>query len=71
MIVRATIRVARAPMLSGVSYPRQRTGLEVLWAVLPALALAALLAFTWRAIQAPRDQLVAPAEETSRELTDR
>ena len=31
--------------------PRQRGGLEMLWAVLPALGLALLMLFTWRAIQ--------------------
>jgi heme/copper-type cytochrome/quinol oxidase subunit 2 len=36
--------------------PRQRGGMEALWAVVPAVALAVLLAFTWRAIRsAPAD----------------
>jgi hypothetical protein len=32
--------------------PRQRGGVELLWAVVPAVALAVLLLFTWRAIRA-------------------
>jgi hypothetical protein len=35
--------------------PRQRGGMEMLWAVVPAVALAVVLGFTWRAI------LAAPA----------
>ncbi len=30
---------------------RSRYGVEVLWVVLPAVGLAALLFFTWRAVQ--------------------
>jgi heme/copper-type cytochrome/quinol oxidase subunit 2 len=32
--------------------PRQRGGVELLWAIVPAVALAVLLLFTWRAIRA-------------------
>jgi heme/copper-type cytochrome/quinol oxidase subunit 2 len=31
--------------------PRQRGGLELLWVILPAIGLAVLLLFTWRAVQ--------------------
>jgi heme/copper-type cytochrome/quinol oxidase subunit 2 len=31
--------------------PRQRGGLELFWAVVPAIGLAVLLLFTWRAVQ--------------------
>jgi heme/copper-type cytochrome/quinol oxidase subunit 2 len=44
--------------------PRSRQAVEMLWAVLPALGLIVLLAFTWRAIQstsAPRDPGATPA----------
>jgi heme/copper-type cytochrome/quinol oxidase subunit 2 len=34
--------------------PRERRSLEVVWAVVPAIALAVLLFFTWRAVRAPR-----------------
>jgi heme/copper-type cytochrome/quinol oxidase subunit 2 len=39
--------------------PRSRAGVEVLWALIPAVALAVLLVFTWRAVQA-RDAARAP-----------
>jgi heme/copper-type cytochrome/quinol oxidase subunit 2 len=32
--------------------PRSHLGVELVWAVLPAIGLAVLLAFTWRAIRA-------------------
>ena len=32
--------------------PRARAGMELTWAVLPAVGLAVLLLFTWRAIRA-------------------
>jgi heme/copper-type cytochrome/quinol oxidase subunit 2 len=41
--------------------PRQRGVVEVLWAVVPAAALAVVLAFTWRAIRA------VPTGERARE----
>jgi heme/copper-type cytochrome/quinol oxidase subunit 2 len=31
--------------------PRAHGGVELLWAVVPAVALAVLLVFTWRAVQ--------------------
>ena len=31
--------------------PRSRSAVEMMWAVLPAIGLAVLLAFTWRAIR--------------------
>ena len=59
-IVRATLRVSRlsgepavvAPT-GGSVLPRPRRGLELLWVILPALALAAVLGATWRAVSAP------------------
>jgi heme/copper-type cytochrome/quinol oxidase subunit 2 len=33
--------------------PRQRGAVEMVWAVVPAIALAALLVFTWRAMHPP------------------
>jgi hypothetical protein len=32
--------------------PRQRGGVELLWAIVPAVALGVLLVFTWRAVRA-------------------
>lgn len=41
--------------------PRERRGSEALWALLPAVALAVLLVFTWRAVHSPtRDSVSAP-----------
>lgn len=59
-ILRATLRLSRTSMPSAVgasqspavSLPRPRRALEVLWAVLPAVALALVLWGTWRAIEA-------------------
>jgi heme/copper-type cytochrome/quinol oxidase subunit 2 len=46
--------------------PRQRAGLELFWAIVPAVALVVLLLFTWRAVRAsvagvPRSVAVAEA----------
>jgi heme/copper-type cytochrome/quinol oxidase subunit 2 len=48
--------------------PRQRGGVEMLWAVVPALALAVVLAFTWRAIRAgaPGEPVRESAVEVAR-----
>ena len=49
-IVRSVLGARHLPSpVAGV--PRSRIGVELLWAVMPAVALAALLVFTWRAIQ--------------------
>ena len=45
---------------SGARLPKQRGALEMLWAVLPAIGLAVLLAFTWRAVKASRAAAPAP-----------
>lgn len=42
--------------------PRERRGMAVLWAVLPALALTVLLFFTWRAVRAARAETM-PAQQ--------
>jgi heme/copper-type cytochrome/quinol oxidase subunit 2 len=58
-IVAATVRASRPHEVSDVpaiaegetgTLPSPRRGLEVLWAVIPALALAALFVLTWRAM---------------------
>jgi hypothetical protein len=41
--------------------PRERRSVAVLWAMLPAVALAVLLFFTWRAVRAPRAETM-PAQ---------
>ena len=44
--------------------PRQRGAVELLWAVVPALALGALLMFTWRALRLTPDQSRPPDAAT-------
>lgn len=60
-IVAATVRASRPHEVADVpaiaegetgTVPAPRRGLELLWAVIPALALAALFALTWRAMSA-------------------
>jgi heme/copper-type cytochrome/quinol oxidase subunit 2 len=46
-----SVRGARYVPEPSASMPRQRGGLELLWAVLPAVGLAVLMVFTWRAVQ--------------------
>jgi heme/copper-type cytochrome/quinol oxidase subunit 2 len=41
--------------------PRQRGGMELLWAVVPALTLGVLLLFTWRAVRASQVQRAVPS----------
>jgi heme/copper-type cytochrome/quinol oxidase subunit 2 len=61
-IVAATVRASRPHPVADVpaiaadateGLPSPRRWLEVLWAVIPALALVALFALTWRAVRAP------------------
>ncbi|NUQ19966.1 MAG: hypothetical protein HOQ09_03300 [Gemmatimonadaceae bacterium] len=58
-LVVATVRVSRPHPVADVpaiaegetgNLPSQRRALEILWAVVPALALAVLLFYTWRGI---------------------
>lgn len=74
-IVAATVRVSRphgpvdVPAIAEgetAGLPRPRRGLEVLWAIIPALALAALFVLTWRAMStaAPRDATADAAAVT-------
>jgi hypothetical protein len=55
-ILRAVFRVranADAPPRPGrAPLPRLRRGVEILWALLPAIALALVLLMTWRAMRA-------------------
>jgi hypothetical protein len=48
--------------------PRQRGGMELLWATVPAVVLAVLLLFTWRAVRASQVhvQPAVPAMEAAR-----
>lgn len=42
--------------------PHSRGGVEMMFAVLPAIGLAVLLFFTWRAVRATHDTAPAPAQ---------
>jgi heme/copper-type cytochrome/quinol oxidase subunit 2 len=69
LLIIRSVDSARHLPARAASMPRQREGLEMLWAILPAIGLAALLLFTWRAVQrssarAPTDRAV-PAEVTA------
>ena len=50
LIIRS-VRGARYVPGHSDAMPRQRSGLELAWAVLPAVGLTVLLLFTWRAIR--------------------
>ena len=57
---RALPELAAAP--TAAALPRQRGAVEIVWAVVPAVALAVLLLFTWRAMRAvPASVPDAPA----------
>ena len=58
-ILRSVGAARRAPE-PAASLPRQRSALEMLWAVLPAIGLAVLLVFTWRAVRASNSAAPAP-----------
>ena len=44
----------------GAGVPQPRGTLELLWAIVPAIALAALLVFTWRAMR-EHDEPIRPS----------
>lgn len=43
--------VRRRSALADASVPRPRAAMEILWAVIPAIALAVLLAATWARVR--------------------
>ena len=47
-----SVRGGRHLTERSASVPRARGEMELMWAVLPAIGLAVLLFFTWRAVQA-------------------
>jgi len=65
LIVRSVVGARRLPAASP-ELPRANAGVELMWAVLPALALGALLLFTWRAIDVRQSREATPAMETGR-----
>ncbi len=56
-----SVRGTRHVPQPAVNVPRSRIGVELLWAVLPAIGLAVLLLFTWHAV---RSSAGAPAVQT-------
>jgi heme/copper-type cytochrome/quinol oxidase subunit 2 len=63
-IVRSVLGARHLPN-PAADLPRARGSVELLWAVAPAVALAALLVFTWRAIQ-EHDVRPGPLSVTAR-----
>ena len=60
-IVRSALFTRGMPAAPGSTLPPLRRVVEVAWAVLPAVALAAVLFFTWRAMHPAVTRSVAPA----------
>ena len=56
-----SVSAARRAAQPSATLPKQRGAVEMLWAVLPAVGLAVLLVFTWRAIRANGPEAPAPA----------
>lgn len=52
LLILRSVRGGRHVRVSGSTVPRSREAVELLWAVVPAIALVVLLTFTWRAVQA-------------------
>jgi len=65
LIVRSVVGVRHLPA-PDPALPRARSGVELLWAVAPAVALTALLVFTWRAIESREARAATPAVEAVR-----
>ena len=65
LIVRSVLGVRHLPA-PDPALPRARASVELLWAVAPAVALVALLLFTWRAIDAREVRRSTPAVESAR-----
>jgi len=50
LIVRSVIGARHVPR-PDTELPRSRAGVELMWAIVPAVALVVLFVFTWRAIE--------------------
>jgi heme/copper-type cytochrome/quinol oxidase subunit 2 len=68
LILRSVGGSRHTPESTAARLPHPRGSTEMLWAIVPALALAVLLVFTWRAMRLTRDQSrpPLPAAETGR-----
>jgi heme/copper-type cytochrome/quinol oxidase subunit 2 len=69
LIVRSVLAVRRLPE-PRPELVRSRDGVELFWALLPAVALGVLFYFTWRAIEQRTsfEQTTAPAVEATTSL---
>lgn len=56
-----SVGAARRATPPAASLPKQRGAVEMLWAVLPAVGLAVLLVFTWRAVRSANADAAPPA----------
>jgi heme/copper-type cytochrome/quinol oxidase subunit 2 len=68
LILRSVGAMRHAPE-PATGLPRQRGALEMFWAVLPAIGLAVLLLFTWRAIRATDTSAPTPASAAPLEVS--
>jgi heme/copper-type cytochrome/quinol oxidase subunit 2 len=59
-ILRSALARHRPPANAPSTLPPLRRGVELVWALLPALALAGVLVLTWRAVRARTTDLPAP-----------
>ena len=64
-IVRSVFGARRLPAASP-EVPRSRGGVELFWAIVPAVALGVLLLFTWRAIEAHESRAATPVTDVAR-----
>ena len=65
LIVRSVLGAGRLPAASP-ELPRSRGGVELFWALVPAVALGVLLFFTWRAIDTRETRAAAPGTDAAR-----
>jgi heme/copper-type cytochrome/quinol oxidase subunit 2 len=65
LIVRSVLGVRGMPAASP-EVPRSHGGVELFWAIVPAVALGVLLLFTWRAIEAREARATTPAADVAR-----
>ena len=63
-IVRSVLRMRGEIPAGGL--PRPRTGIEIAWVIVPAIALAGVLVLTWRTIHRTSDRPVVPASSAAR-----
>ncbi|MBC7671760.1 MAG: hypothetical protein H7247_05000 [Polaromonas sp.] len=62
-----SVRGSRHVPEPSASAPNSGRAMEIMWAVLPAIGLAILLVFTWRAVRAAADS--SPAHVLSASVT--